>query len=39
MMSQPGEQTITMHILPDMSRTKNKRIWSHNRTWSVNRIW
>ena len=39
MMSQPGKQTIAIHILPDISRTKGKRIWSQKRTWSVNRIW
>ena len=35
MMSQPGKQTIAIHILPNISRSKGK---SDNEIWSVNRI-
>ena len=36
MMSQPGKQTIAIHILPNISRSKMQ---SANGIWSVNRIY
>ena len=36
MMSQPGQQTIAVHILLNTSRSKGNQ--SDNEIWSVNRI-
>ena len=35
-MSQPAQQTITIHILPKISKSKDNQ--SGNGTWSVNRM-